>query len=91
MKRTSALPADNLSPLGDAVLVSDAAETAADERNLVVLRDPNELLTPQLRARAESFFAGVAELFERWVAPPPQPSYFHLDDSEPQSNRAPTR
>ena len=75
MKRTSASPADNLSPLGDAVLVSDAAETAADDRNLVVLRDPDELppilaghLTPQLRARAESFFAGVAELFERWVA-----------------------
>jgi len=38
MKRTSALPADNLSPLGAAVLVSDAAETATDERNLVVLR-----------------------------------------------------
>ena len=75
MKRTSASPVDNLSPLGDAVLVSDAAETATDERNLVVLRDPDELppilaghLTPQLRARAESFFAGVAELFERWVA-----------------------
>src|SRR6266851_1679863 len=75
MKRTSASPADNLSPLGAAVLVSDAAETAADERNLVVLRDPDELppilaghLTPQLRARAESFYAGVAELFERWVA-----------------------
>ena len=47
----------NLSPLGDAVLVSDAAETAADDRNLVVLRDPYELppilaghQTPQLRA-----------------------------------------
>ena len=75
MKRTSASPADNLSPLGDAVLVSDATETATDERDLVVLRDPDELppilaghLTPQLRARAESFFARVAELFERWVA-----------------------
>ena len=75
MKRTSASPADNLSPLGGAVLVSDAPETAADDRNLVVLRDPDELppilaghLTPQLRARAESCFAGVAELFERWVA-----------------------
>ena len=75
MKRIPASPVDNLSPLGDAVLVSDAAETAADDRNLVVLRDPDELppilaghLTPQLRARAESFFAGVAELFERWVA-----------------------
>ena len=75
MKRTSASPPDNLSPLGDAVLVSDAAETAANDRNLVVLRAPDELppilaghLTPQLRARAESFFAGVAELFERWVA-----------------------
>jgi hypothetical protein len=75
MKRTSASPADNLSPLGRAVLVSDAVETAADERDLVVLRDPDELppilaghLTAQLRARAESFFAGVAEMFERWVA-----------------------
>ena len=75
MKRTSASPADNLSPLGDAVLVSDTAVTAADDRNLVVLRDPDELppilaghQTPQLRARAESFYAGVAELFERWVA-----------------------
>jgi hypothetical protein len=59
MKRTSASPADNLSPLGDAVLMSDADETAADDRSLVVLRDPDELppilaghLTPQLRARA---------------------------------------
>src|SRR3984893_3061832 len=80
MKRTSASPVDNLSPLGDAVLVSGAAETAADERNLVVLRNPDELppilaghLTPQLRARAESFFAGVAELFERWVTRRPSP------------------
>ena len=60
---------------GDAVLVSDAAETAADDRNLVVLNDPDELppilaghLTPQRRARAQSFYAGVAELFERWAA-----------------------
>src|SRR6266478_5573382 len=75
MKRTSASPADNLSPLGGAVLVSDVAETAADDRNLVVLRDPDEVppilaghQTPQLRARAESFYAGVAEMFERWVA-----------------------
>jgi hypothetical protein len=55
--------------------VSDAAETAANDRNLVVLRDPDELppilaghLTSQLRARAQSFYAGIAELFERWVA-----------------------
>jgi site-specific recombinase XerD len=55
--------------------VSDTAVTAADDRNLVVLRDPDELppilaghQTPQLRARAESFYRGVAELFERWVA-----------------------
>ena len=41
MKRTSASPADNLSPLGGAVLVSDAAETAPDDRNLLVLRDPD--------------------------------------------------
>ena len=86
MKRTPASPADNLSPLGDAVLVSDAAETATAERNLVVLRDPDELppilagqQTPQLRARAASFYAGVVELFERWVARRPsrhtQPAY----------------
>ena len=75
MKRTSASPTDNLSPVGDAVVVSDTAETAADDRNVVVLRDPDELppilagyQTPQLRARAESFYAGIAELFERWVA-----------------------
>ena len=75
MKRTSASPADNLSPLGGAVLVSDAEETAADDRNLVVLRDPDELppilvghLTPQLRARSQSLYVGIAELFERWVA-----------------------
>ena len=75
MKRTPGSPADNLSPLGDAVLVSDAPETATDERNLVVLRDPDGLppilaghQTPQLRARAQSFYAGVAEMFERWVA-----------------------
>ena len=43
MKKTSASPADNLSPLGGAVLVTDAAETATAERNLVVLRDPDEL------------------------------------------------
>jgi site-specific recombinase XerD len=75
MKRTSASSTGNLSPLGGAVLVSDAAETAAKDRNLVVLRTPDELppilaghQTPQLHARAESFFAGVAELFERWAA-----------------------
>jgi hypothetical protein len=75
MKRTSASPANTLSPLGDAVLVSDVAETAADDRNLVVLRNPDELppilaghQTPQLRARAQSFYASVAELFERWAA-----------------------
>jgi hypothetical protein len=75
MKRTAASPAHNLSPLGGAVLVSDATETAADDRNLVVLRDSDELppilaghQTPQLRARAQSFYAGVAELFERWAA-----------------------
>jgi hypothetical protein len=39
MKKTPASPADNLSPLGGAVLVSDAAESTADDLNLVVLRD----------------------------------------------------
>ena len=41
----------------------------------MVLNDPDELppilagdQTPQLRARAQSFYAGVAELFERWAA-----------------------
>ena len=67
---------NTLSPLGRAVLLSDAAETAADDRHLVVLSTPADELppilaghqTPQLRARAESFYAGVAEMFERWVA-----------------------
>src|ERR1700730_16373236 len=75
MKKTSASPADTLSLLKDAVLVSDAAETTANDRNLVVLRDPDELppilaghQTPKLRARAQSFYAGVAEMFERWAA-----------------------
>jgi hypothetical protein len=76
MKRTPASPADNLSPLGDAVLVSDAAETAADDRTLVVLTTPADELppvlvghaTPAQQARAESFYRGVAELFERWAA-----------------------
>jgi len=47
----------------------------ADVRSLVVLSAPDELppvlaghQTPEIRARAESFYAGVAELFERWVA-----------------------
>jgi hypothetical protein len=52
----------------------------ADERNLIILSAPDELppvlsghATPQVRARAESFYAGVAELFERWVARRPSP------------------
>jgi hypothetical protein len=52
----------------------------ADDRNLVVLSAPDELppvlaghQTPEIRARAESLYAGVAELFERWVARRPSP------------------
>jgi integrase/recombinase XerC len=53
---------------------------AAAERDLIVLSAPDELppilvghATPQVRARAESFYSGVAELFERWVARRPTP------------------
>ena len=56
------------------------ADTPVDDRNLIVLSAPDELppvlaghLTPQVRARAESFYAGVAEMFERWVARRPSP------------------
>jgi site-specific recombinase XerD len=76
MKKTPATPADNLSPLGRAVLPDDHAGIAADERGLVVLSTPvDELppvlaghLTPALQARTESFFRGVAGMFERWAA-----------------------
>jgi hypothetical protein len=44
-------------------------------RNLVVLSAQDELppvlaghLTPKVRSRAENFYGGVAEMFERWVA-----------------------
>lgn len=57
------------------LLVSDAAEAAADDCTLVVLREPDKLppilaghQAPKLRARAESFYVGLAELFERWAA-----------------------
>jgi integrase/recombinase XerC len=56
------------------------AQASADDRNLIVLSAPDELppvlvghVTAQVRARAESFYAGVAELFERWVARRPSP------------------
>jgi site-specific recombinase XerD len=76
MKKTSATPADNLSPLAGAVTVSDPAKTAAHDRDLVVLSIPvDELppvlaghLTPAQQARAEGFYRGVAEMFERWAA-----------------------
>src|SRR5260370_35400361 len=52
----------------------------ADDRNLIVLSAPDALppvlvgtVPPQVRPRAESFYAGVAELFERWVARRPSP------------------
>jgi len=57
-----------------------ATSGATGERNLIVLRAPDELppvlaghLTPQVRARTESFYGGIAELFERWVARRPSP------------------
>src|SRR6266853_1241904 len=56
------------------------AQASADDRNLIVLSAPDELppvlvghVTPQVRARAESFYDGIAELFERWVARRPSP------------------
>ena len=56
------------------------ASAPANPRNLIVLSAPAELppvlaghLTPQVRARAESFYAGVAAMFERWVARRPSP------------------
>jgi hypothetical protein len=55
-------------------------EALAKDRNLTVLRAADELppvlaghQTPEIRARAEGFYAGVAELFERWVARRPSP------------------
>src|SRR5277367_1431898 len=55
-------------------------EALAKDRNLTVLRAADELppvlaghQTAEIRARAESFYAGVAELFERWVARRPSP------------------
>jgi hypothetical protein len=42
MKKASASPADNLSPLGGAVPNGDPAESAADGRDLVVLSTPAE-------------------------------------------------
>ncbi len=76
MKRTPATPADTLSPVGGAVSATDPVETAADGRDLMVLSAPaNELppvlaghLTSALQARAESFYRGIAEMFERWAA-----------------------
>jgi site-specific recombinase XerD len=56
------------------------ASAPANARNLIVLSAPAELppvlaghLTPQVHARAESFYGGVAEMFERWVARRPSP------------------
>jgi len=57
------------------------ATDPANNRNLIVLSAPiDELppvlaghLSPQIRARAESFYGGVAEMFERWVARRPSP------------------
>src|SRR5215469_8721019 len=110
MKRTPASPADTLSPRGGAVRPHDPAETAADDRGLVILSTPAEEqpavqsspagngtaghapqsrdngaaahagsvkemppvlaghFTPALKARVESFYRGVAGMFERWAA-----------------------
>ena len=76
MKRTPASPADTLSPLGGAVPAHDPAESAANDRDPVALSTPADEpppvlaghLTPALQARAESFYRGVAEMFERWAA-----------------------
>jgi site-specific recombinase XerD len=57
--------------------IPDAAD---HQRQPIILSAPDELppvlagqLTPQIRARTESFYAGVAEMFERWVARRPSP------------------
>src|ERR1700722_19281397 len=54
--------------------------TADDRRHPIILSAPDELppvlaiqLTPQVRARTASFYGGVAEMFERWVARRPSP------------------
>jgi site-specific recombinase XerD len=56
------------------------AEAPTKDRDLTVLSAADELppvlaghQTPEIRARAEGFYAGVAELFERWVARRPSP------------------
>ncbi len=67
---------DTLSPLGGAVAARDPAETGTDDRDLVVLSTPADELppvlaghvTPAIQARAESFYRGVAEMFECWAA-----------------------
>ncbi|MGA2411687.1 MAG: tyrosine-type recombinase/integrase [Candidatus Binataceae bacterium] len=50
------------------------------QRQPIILSAPDELppvlagqLTPQVRARTASFYGGVAEMFERWVARRPSP------------------
>jgi site-specific recombinase XerD len=61
--------------------ISDASGDAVpNERDLIVLATPGELppvlaghATPQVHARAASFYSGIAELFERWVARRPSP------------------
>src|SRR2546421_72604 len=71
MKRTSAPAAFTLSPMGTAV----DGETEHADRDLVVLSTPVDELppvlaghhTPVLQARAERFYRGIAELFERWA------------------------
>jgi hypothetical protein len=55
-------------------------DSADQQPQPIILSAPDELppvlagqLTPQIRARTESFYAGVAEMFERWVARRPSP------------------
>jgi site-specific recombinase XerD len=68
-------PADRTIPDVDA-----ADETRTSEHGLILLEAPGELppllaghATRQVHARTESFYSGIAELFERWVARRPSP------------------
>jgi integrase/recombinase XerC len=68
-------------PSADPFLSPSGGAVAPPEREPIVLSTPvDELppvlaghLTPQVRARAESFYGGIAEMFERWAARRPSP------------------
>jgi site-specific recombinase XerD len=64
----------------DQTIPDASGDAVANERDLIVLATPDELppvlaghATPQVHARAASFYSGIAELFERWVARRPSP------------------